>query len=214
MSLRRVRGPRRGGMQGLSLIELMITLVIGLIVIGAVLGLIVSIMRSNNQTIQATRLTQELRATAAIIGAEIRRSRGVNDPLAAATYPKGAAPVYQYQKIDTSTAGCVRYAYAGAVGGPYHVIRRDATTNKVILASATTEATATCALAGVTLNSANVNITALTFSPDTAGAVASERGVRSFQIVVTGQLVTGDTQMQSITRTITQTVYVRSLGSG
>ena len=67
MSVMRARSPGRTGMRGLSLIELMVSLAIGLIVIGGVLGLVLSIIRSNNQTIQATRLTQELRAIASAV---------------------------------------------------------------------------------------------------------------------------------------------------
>lgn len=214
MSVMRTRSPGRAGMRGLSLIELMVALAIGLIVIGAVLGLVLSIIRSNNQTIQATRLTQELRATAAVIAAEIRRSRGVGDPLSAATLSKSTPPVYLYQKIDTSTAGCIRYAYAGGTGGPYYVIRlrTDAGISKVVLAAAGTEGAATCNLAGISINSAQVNITSLTFTPGTTAA--NERTLRSFDIIVTGKLVSSVPEMMNITRSITQTVYVRSVGGG
>ncbi|MEJ7745664.1 MAG: prepilin-type N-terminal cleavage/methylation domain-containing protein [Luteimonas sp.] len=205
--------------RGFSLIELMVALAVGLIVIGGVLGLVLSILRSNNQTIQSTRLTQELRATAAVIAAEIRRSRSVGDPLAAATLSKGAPPVYLYQKIDSSTPGCIRYAYAGATNGAYRVIRRDAATNKVVLAAEASDGAATCALAGVSLNSAQVNITGLTFTPNTTGATpaltaGNERSLRRFDIVVTGQFVSGDPEINTITRSITQTVFVRSVGDG
>jgi Tfp pilus assembly protein PilW len=54
---------------GFSLVELMVAMVLALIVIGAVIALVLSMMRANNQTISATRLTQELRATAALIEA-------------------------------------------------------------------------------------------------------------------------------------------------
>ena len=63
---------RGKGNAGFSLVELMIAMVVGLIVVGAVLALVVSMIRANNQTIQATRLTQELRATAAVIASEAK----------------------------------------------------------------------------------------------------------------------------------------------
>ena len=78
--LKRDASALRTRAQGFSLIELMVALVVGLIVIGAVIALVMSIIRSNNQTILATRLTQEMRATMAVIAADIRRARGVDDP--------------------------------------------------------------------------------------------------------------------------------------
>ena len=66
--------------RGFSLIELMVAMVVGLIVVGAVLALVVSIMKSNRQTLQSTRLNQEMRATLAVIANDLRRARSVTDP--------------------------------------------------------------------------------------------------------------------------------------
>src|SRR6478672_86472 len=118
--------PRRAA--GFSLIELMVAMVVGLIVVGAVLALIVSMIRSNNQTIQATRLTQELRATAMVIASDLKRARGVSDPFAAAK-----VPITAIDTIDVSTPNCIIYGYQGGAGGDYRVIHLDAN-NKVVLA--------------------------------------------------------------------------------
>ena len=53
--------------RGFSLVEMMVALVLGLVVTGAVLALVVAIIHSNRQTLQSTRLNQELRATLAVI---------------------------------------------------------------------------------------------------------------------------------------------------
>ena len=65
---------------GFTLIELMVSMVIGLIVIGAVMALVLSMVRSNKETIAATRLTQELRATSALITSELQRAGSSGNP--------------------------------------------------------------------------------------------------------------------------------------
>lgn len=59
---------------GFSLIELMIALVAGLIVVGAVLSFTMSSLQSNTQLVQATRLTQELRNSIDYVSRELRRA--------------------------------------------------------------------------------------------------------------------------------------------
>lgn len=205
---------RRGSARGFSLVELMVALGLGLIVVSAVLALVLAIMKSNRQTIQATRLNQELRATLAVIASDLRRARSVSDPLTTAK-AIGGNP---YMAVDTATAGCIRYAYDGAIDGPWHVIRLDAGTDRVVLAAATTDAGATCTLAGTQLGSDQVEITSLTFTPTTTSTnpplATDERFVRQFTVTITGNLVDQDPELDNISRTMSQSIYVRSLGTG
>ena len=62
--------------QGVTLVELMIGLTLGLIVTGAAISLVASISQSNSETIRATRLTQELRSLSDIVTLEARRAHG------------------------------------------------------------------------------------------------------------------------------------------
>jgi Tfp pilus assembly protein PilW len=62
----------------------MVALVLSLIIAGAVLALVLAIIRSNRLTLQSTRLNQELRATLSVVAADLRRARGVDDPLSSA----------------------------------------------------------------------------------------------------------------------------------
>ena len=205
--------------EGFTLVELMVALVLGLIVVGAVLALVLSIIKSNRQTIQATRLTQELRATAAVIANDLRRARGVADPLVEAKLTGGN----RYKNIDYSTAGCIRYAYAGAIGGACHAIIRATTgadANRVFLATAApvgglcdTVTTCPTAGAGTKLGSDQVRITQLTFTPASPAAPTAAT-VRSFNLTITGALITGDAELGAVTRTISQLVYIRSVGTG
>jgi type IV pilus assembly protein PilW len=184
--------------RGFSLVELMIALVVGLIVMGAVLALIVSMMRANNQTIQATRLTQELRATAAVIASDLKRAKGVDDPFAAA---KAGNDFADLSPASGATDVCVRYGYAGASGGGYHAIHLN--NSKVVMVTADTYAGATCTAAGQQLSSEQVNVTRLTFT--VTG--------RKIDVTLTGSLANPNSGADSITRTLTQTVFIRSVGS-
>ena len=189
----RTRSPARAGMQGLSLIELMVALAIGLIVIGGVLGLVLSIIRSNNQTIQATRLTQELRAIAAVIASDIKRAGGVIDPMTVATANAGK-PLNPFATI-TSTGTCLRYGYANAAEGKnFHAVSLH--NGAVFINTGTTLATATCA-GGEQLSSLFVNVDALVFT------VTGRR----IDVVLQGSLVKDPT----IKRTFSQMVFVRSV---
>lgn len=204
---------------GFTLVELMVALVLGLIVVGAVLALVLSVMKSNRQTIQTTRLTQELRSVTAVVANDLRRARGVADPLVEAKLSGGS----RYKNIDYSTAGCVRYAYAGAIGGDCHAIMKSTSgtnPNRVFLSTGAYDRTTGCAAvvcaangAGTMIGSDQVEITNLTFAPYPSGTPAADK-VRAFNVTVTGRLVTGDSEIGSIQRTISELVYVRSIGTG
>ena len=61
-------------MGGFSLIELMVALVVGLVVSGAVLAFTLASMKSNSEYILSTRLTQELRNSMDLVTRDLRRA--------------------------------------------------------------------------------------------------------------------------------------------
>lgn len=195
------------------MVELMVALVAGLVVVGAVLALVVAIMKSNRQTLQTTRLNQELRATLALVANDLRRARSVADPLSTAA----AAGGNPYEAVSTSTGNCAIYAYDGAVNGPWHVIKLVGGT--IVMQGTATRPT-TCSPAGAPtpLGSAQVEITALTFTPATTAttppAFTDESIVREFTVTITGRLIDRDAELSSVSRTMSQDVYVRSVGAG
>lgn len=203
----------KAGVRGFSLVELMVALVVGLIVVGAVLALVVSIMTSNRETLQATRLNQELRATLATIANDLRRARSVDDPLTVAM----AAGGNPYAAISTATAGCVVYAYDGALGGPWHLIKM--ASGAILLQAAATRPT-DCSGGGspVRLGSEQVEITSLEFTPSTTTGTppqpTDESLVRAVTVTITGHLIDADAALSGVSRTMSQTVYVRSVGTG
>ena len=223
---------RRRRARGFGLVELMVALVVGMIVIGAVLTLMLAIMKSDRQTLQSTRLNQQLRATMSVIANDLRRARGVTDPLTEAKLPDEA----RYSRnIDFSQAGCIRYAYAEAPGGECRVIVRATSgtdANRIFLLAQAPTATpgsagppvvpagftcnTTCPASGaggVQLGSDQVAITELTFTP-TSPATPLAGTVRSFDVTITGHLIDDDDELESISRSVTQSVQIRSLGVG
>lgn len=67
--------------QGFSLIELMVAMVAGLIVSGAVLAFTLASMKSNSDYMLSTRLTQELRNTLDLVTRDLRRAGYDEDAL-------------------------------------------------------------------------------------------------------------------------------------
>lgn len=105
--------PRR--QRGLTLIELMIALVVGLIVIGAVITFTVSTIRAYGQNIASTKLTQELRTSMNVMVRELRRAgfdAGSVSRTMTGTSPSnfntvavnGSCVTYQYDRGDVTGA--------------------------------------------------------------------------------------------------------------
>lgn len=184
--------------------EMMVALAAGLIVVSAVIALLLSIMRANQQTIEATRLTQELRATAEVINNDLRRARGVADPLSVAKLAAGNP----FRNVTVST-DCVLYAYDGGAGGDYRAIRLNAD-GKVEMAGSNVD-NLTCNSDGVEITSTGVVIEGLTFTAP--GAPPADR-VREIEMVITGRLSAASPDLQNVSRTITQSIFIPSVGTG
>jgi len=203
----------RGSAAGFTLIEMMVAMVLGLIVIAAVLAFIFSLIRANSETVLSTRLNQELRATMAVVAADVRRARGLKDPISAVGQGGVANP---YAAVDwATTPGCIRYSYADDLVGNttnFRSIRLSG--GKVVLARSSTAGAASCNSAGVTLNSDAIEITELKFCPTAANCNA-----RRIDIEITGQLrnrpayMDANPSMAITTKSIRQTVSIRSNGT-
>ncbi len=64
----------RGRDRGFTLIELMVTLVLGLIVVGGVMAVFISTYQSNAQNIKMVRLNEEMRAVMSMMSRDLRRA--------------------------------------------------------------------------------------------------------------------------------------------
>ena len=93
---------------GFSLVELMVGLVAGMVVVGAVLAFTVSSIRANADFVGSARLTQELRSASQYVNSELRRAGYDEDAMAflasASTETSEFAPIL----VDTTAgANCV-----------------------------------------------------------------------------------------------------------
>ena len=99
--------------QGFSLIELMIALVAGLVVIGAVLTFTVSTVRAYSENIRSTRLTQDLRSGMSVVQRELRRA-GFD----AVSTTRVLTDTNPSNFTDLTIDGeCVIYRYDRSIGG-------------------------------------------------------------------------------------------------
>lgn len=196
--LPRYPGPNRG----VTLIELMIALVVGLIVSGSAIALVVSIMKSNSDTIRATRLTQELRTTAEIVTRDLSRARSVEDPVANV----GMATLLKNCNTITATASCIRYGYdcaANSAGtftsGTFKAI--GLVGGKVRLVSSTAAAPACpTASTGVQLSSDSVIVETM----------ALAGGTSDYTLTLKGKFANDPSSTSPLERSFAQEVQVRS----
>lgn len=226
--------------KGFSLIEMMISIVIGMTVVAGAVSLIVAIDRSNSETIQTTRIDQELRALASMITNDISRSRHLHDPLyyvgqGVATSTTTGATHFVYNNaaafiyIDTSTPNCIVYGYqdapsndSSATATVYNsqAIYLDTTTGQVMFAQDTTSTApsspVTCATAGTALNSSQLDVTGLTFScvsyngTSMTFTTSNSSSCDEIDLTLSAKLAAGDPYTKNITHTYTQQIFIRS----
>jgi type II secretory pathway component PulJ len=114
------RGNRRNA-AGFSLVELMVALVAGMIVVGAVLAFTISSVRANSDYVKSTRLMQELRNTSEFVASELKRA-GYDEAAMDYVANPTAAAASRFAPIlisnATASSNCVLYAYDRANGRP------------------------------------------------------------------------------------------------
>lgn len=195
--------PRRGHQLGLSLIEMMVALVVGLVVSGAALALVAAVTKSNSETIRATGLTQELRTTSEIIARDFRRARNVSDPISnVSTTPL----LGTCNTIDISTAGCVRFGYdcSTTSNGTFKSI--GLVGNKVrVLTSSTGVPACPASNTGVQISTDAIKVNSMVVSqPD------SVNRPDAYSVQLTGQFLSDPSSTSPLIRTITQEIQIRS----
>ena len=107
----------RDSQHGFSVVEIMIAMVASLIVVGSVLAFTVSTVQSNTENVQATRLSQDLRAVMNLMTRELRRAGYDEESLDGVG--RGIAyvsPFSQMEVVESDTSGCFTIAYDRAGG--------------------------------------------------------------------------------------------------
>lgn len=207
---------------GFSLVELMVALVAGLIVSGAVIAFIGATIEANNETLRAVRLSQELRSLAEVISREVKRARSVADPFqnigsgcdangTTAATTDDCSGLAIVRSVDTATAGCIRFGYEGATGGSFRAIRRAVVGGVgTVVISRGTQADTECGDPGTTVSSAQVDITGLTFErPDIDPGAAVVPHPSQVDITLRGRLRNGPAGPQ-FEKTYQTSVFIRS----
>lgn len=222
-----IRSQGRRPAAGFSLVELMIALVVGLIVLGAVLTFTVTMLRSYSENIRSTRLTQELRTSMNVISREVRRA-GFDAKSVTRVLTDSNPSTFNTMTLTTN---CVSYQYDRGVGGDWggvpaatevRGIRLNATTGTVQMnaSSATIDCSSGTGWVDVTDPSV-VQITAFTpklietpfcsqLGSTTVSGVTTyqlaQGSVRHLRLCLKGRLVADN----SIARQVTNTTRVRA----
>lgn len=195
--------PMRRRQQGFNLVELMIALVLGLIVSLAVIGFIAALLRSNSETILATRLTQELRSLNEVMAREVRRARYVEDPIGALASPATTDP---FEFVITDSGRCITFGYQAVPGGAgvsavdeYRAIRHHVVNGRGQVAMARGSTPRACADAVQSIVAPQFDISELEFA-----SAASDR----VDIKIVGKYAAG--MYAQVDRTFRSSVFVRS----
>lgn len=108
-----MKAPERvAHLQGFSLVETMVAMVAGLTVGGAALAFAMSTIKSNNEFVTATRLTQELRSAVDFVGRDLRRAGFDQAYMSQIALDSAVTTVSPFAPIFVSAdSSCVLYAY-------------------------------------------------------------------------------------------------------
>jgi prepilin peptidase dependent protein B len=109
-----IRCPRSRAQRGLSIIELMVGVAVGMFIVGGAIKLFVDMFSNNRRLLIETRVNQDLRAAADIVARDLRRAGYWQGASAAFNTAPGAAPTpnpYADYGAASTAAGSITYAY-------------------------------------------------------------------------------------------------------
>jgi len=207
---------------GFTLIEIMISLLIGLIIVGATLTIFISTIKGSSDTVKSARLNYDLESTMQFMVNDIRRAGYWGGAITGSDakqnpFTIGTADIQLLDPIviDLITFyRCILYTYDadgdGVINnGEYYGFKLDNETIKVSSANTvddTGDCTKTDSRWENILDSDNIKVTALTFS--SANSQCLNASVSPPVSCITTALVTGNTGVQSREIQITLTGQV------
>ena len=208
--------------KGFSLVELMIGLVVGLVVSAAMIAFMVGMLKSNSETIQSMKLSNEFRALTEVISRDLRRARGMQDPLvnigtncsATTTDPNPCQGLaFNAITISPSNPGtCILYGYDSPGGNNFRAVRFSETggVGKVFFDRNTS--VRSCSSGGSQISSDSIDVDSLVFGncqyTDTSTTPATVRTLTDcITINVSGKLVSDP---EGVTQTFSTSVGIRS----
>ena len=214
--------------RGLTLVELLIAMVLGIIVTGTILTVFATTVRYNSDNLQMIRLNQELRGAMSLISRDLRRAGYFNSATATTTYLD--------QFGGSVTGDCIYFAYDidadGTVNDYQDYIAFKLEDGEIKAGNGVTEAvdcsppSSSSAVSWEAITEydsasddrSDIQITVLQFQPKCAiagGSVASSFTcsggveVRNVVITITGQIIT-PVDSTVVSRTLTETIKLRN----
>lgn len=119
MNTTRIRLPRTAAPRGLSLVELMVGVVVGLFVVAAASLLVSGQLAENRRLLIETQMQQDLRAAADIIGRELRRAGSTaSDPARLVALPGRTVMQNEYLSLTLAGASDVSFEYERQPANP------------------------------------------------------------------------------------------------
>ena len=114
--------PARHRQRGLSLVEMMVGLAVGLLVVAGATMVVTTQLGDNRRLMLETQLQQDLRASADVITRDLRRAGAWTDTARTGLWSATAAPASNPYKAATPASGVtasqVTYGYYRAAGSP------------------------------------------------------------------------------------------------
>lgn len=182
---------------GLTLIELMIALILGLFVSLAIMTIFFTNVKSTTETVRMIQLNQELRSAMSFISDEVKR----------AGYSADGDEDYM-GAWDTSTANCVIYAYDQNADGSTYAAASDRfgfrlNNNEIQWGQSVTSCAGTGWQPLTDVNVANITTFTITSNPIAAGTLT----INQIDISITGQIMLN---AETVSRDINETIRVRN----
>ena len=198
---------KRFKQRGLSLIELMVSLTIGLFLMVGVASLLSSNMQFSTTSAKFVRLSQEMRAAMSFMQRDIRRAGAWGNAFASLSSTTTTNPFYN---VDASSPGCILFTYDADQDGTQNTssgsderygFLLDSNAIKMRNGSSTYSCANSSEWEAITSNA--VKITALTFTVISEAATSNTKvTVRKVTISMTGQLASDSSVTQSFTETV------------
>jgi prepilin peptidase dependent protein B len=185
--------------QGLTLIEMMIAMLIGIIISGAVITIFISNIKAATDTMKMTRLNQELRGVMTLISDEIKRAGYSADATISA---------FNNDFSYVSASNCLRYSYDEDGNGAQDNDERFGFQLNASAMRWSNNVTTTNCSNGDWENITDTAIATITaFTVASAAIPAGTVNINQVEVRLTGQV---DLTPNDATRTITEIVRVRN----
>lgn len=182
---------------GITLIELMIAMILGILVSGAIITIFITNVKSATENIKMVHLNQELRTVMGFVSDEIKRTG----------YSASSDEDYM-GAWDTSTANCVIYSYDQNADGSAYAAATDRLGFRLSGGVVSWGQNVTSCAAGTwqpLTDTGIANITAFTLTPNPI--VAGSLNINQIELSITGETTLNP---NTVERTITETIRVRN----